>query len=419
MDVSGRARPEVGGSGSPGEGPGADVYLALEADFRPLGAPAGRRRPPPSGRRWRSLAMVLAAFGAGMGLNAVILRAGTSSHRPTAVVVPSPPVTHPSRPKTATTKIPSTTVPQAPLAWGSPVLMDPGHSPQAISCPSRLFCVAVDDHGQAISYVAGLWHQPIDIDGSQDISSVSCASADFCVAVDQAGNAITFDGLGWSRPVRVDNAGFSELTSVSCPTSQFCAAVDGNGNALVYRDGSWKAPTQVDPGGWTKVSRDVPSVSCPVAGSCVGVGPDQDVFYYVQGSWQSATSISPGQVAPTVAYRNAVSCVTAAFCVASENLGQIVVYDGTQWSAPVTIDPSDFIESVSCPTVDFCAAVDGLLPQGYNSGSGTANVLLYDGTTWSSPSNVDGEQIVDSIACPTADFCVAVDRAGDSVTGSG
>jgi hypothetical protein len=38
--------------------------------------------------------------------------------------------------------------------------------------------------------------------------------------------------------------------------------------------------------------------------------------------------------------------------------GDAFTFNGTSWSSPKVIDPNGILESVSCPTARFCAAVD-------------------------------------------------------------
>ncbi|MCL5948469.1 MAG: IPT/TIG domain-containing protein [Actinobacteria bacterium] len=81
------------------------------------------------------------------------------------------------------------------------------------------------------------------------------------------------------------------------------------------------------------------------------------------------------------------------------------------WSAPTKIIPtvgSGYLASVSCPTTTFCAAVDD---SGY--------ALTYNGSTWSTPLSVDGNNILYSVSCPTTIFCMAVDDSGNSLTYGG
>ncbi len=103
-----------------------------------------------------------------------------------------------------------------------------------------------------------------------------------------------------------------------------------------------------------------------------------------------------------------VSCPSAGFCVAVDNAGNAVTYNGSSWSSPSNIDGSSSINSVSCPSATFCVAVD-------NAG----NALTYNGSSWSSPSNIDGSSTINSVSCPSAGFCVAVDNAGSALTYNG
>jgi len=69
---------------------------------------------------------------------------------------------------------------------------------------------------------------------------------------------------------------------------------------------------------------------------------------------------------------------------------------------------------VSCPTSNFCAAVDGA----------GGNVVTFDGTSWTTPVNVDSKAansvsgpvlvFLMSVSCLSARFCVAGDSTGDA-----
>ena len=104
-----------------------------------------------------------------------------------------------------------------------------------------------------------------------------------------------------------------------------------------------------------------------------------------------------------------VSCVNSSFCVVvtsdttSAN-GQVITYDGSTWSSPSDIDPSYGLTAVSCPAVSFCAATDV-----------GGNVLIYNGSTWS-PSLIDAPNYLNSVSCPTTSFCAAVDGSGNAIT---
>lgn len=103
-----------------------------------------------------------------------------------------------------------------------------------VSCPSEIFCVAVDDNSDVLLRNGVTWSSPNIIDAGNGMTSVSCPSTTFCVAVDNNGNALTYNGTSWSSPNVVDAGGY-DLTSVSCPSSNFCAAVDNYGRAMFYR----------------------------------------------------------------------------------------------------------------------------------------------------------------------------------------
>ena len=65
--------------------------------------------------------------------------------------------------------------------------------------------------------------------------------------------------------------------------------------------------------------------------------------------------------------------------------------------------------SVSCPSATFCAAVDGV-----------GNALIYNGSSWSSPSDIDAiMSTLRSVSCPSTTFCVAVDPVGNVFTYNG
>ena len=85
-----------------------------------------------------------------------------------------------------------------------------------------------------------------------------------------------------------------------------------------------------------------------------------------------------------------------------------MVYDGAVWNAPTEIDGSQQLDSVSCPTASFCVAVDG---------GGSA--VTFDGTAWSVPIDVDPRNSLSSVSCPSASFCVAVDTSGSALSYAG
>jgi hypothetical protein len=106
---------------------------------------------------------------------------------------------------------------------------------------------------------------------------------------------------------------------------------------------------------------------------------------------------------------NSVSCPSASFCAAVDDAGNALIWNGKSWSSPTSIDPynpttglgGDLL-SVSCASASFCAAVD-------NSG----RALTWNGTAWSSPQSIDTGSFLDSVSCASASFCVAGTLGGE------
>jgi hypothetical protein len=46
---------------------------------------------------------------------------------------------------------------------------------------------------------------------------------------------------------------------------------------------------------------------------------------------------------------------------------------------------------------------------------GGGHAITYDGSGWSSPTSIDTVGLT-AVSCPSASFCVAVDRTGNQVT---
>ncbi len=102
--------------------------------------------------------------------------------------------------------------------------------------------------------------------------------------------------------------------------------------------------------------------------------------------------------------------------------GNALTFNGSTWSAPVNANPNGLTMGeggiswpvVSCPTSNFCAAVDGV----------GGNVVTFDGTSWTAPVTVDSKAahslngpvliFLMSVSCPSATFCVAGDTTGDA-----
>src|SRR5665213_3369925 len=224
----------------------------------------------------------------------------------------------------------------------------------------------------------------------------------------------------WSAPTAIESGG--SLYSVSCSSATFCVAeaggdYNGNGtNALTYNGTSWSA-TALAVGFFS-------SVSCPSVTFCLGVGGDTydgpDALTYNGTSWSAPTQIIDGNGG-----LSSVSCSSATFCAAIAFGGTLgkgtagaLTYNGTSWTTPTQIDDDvasagrQNIDSLSCPSATFCVAVDV-----------NGNALTYNGTSWSAPTLIDGGNGgvggTFSVSCSSATFCVAVDRKGNALTYNG
>jgi hypothetical protein len=133
-------------------------------------------------------------------------------------------------------------------------------------------------------------------------------------------------------------------------------------------------------------------------------------------SWSKPSAIDPGS------HLQAVSCASASFCVALDRKGNALTFNGSSWSVPVNAYPDGLSMGeggvswpiMSCPTSNFCAAVDGA----------GGNVVTFDGGSWTAPVNIDPEAansvsgpvliFLMSVSCPSATFCVVGDSMGDA-----
>ncbi|MGP0028957.1 MAG: hypothetical protein ACLPVF_00440 [Acidimicrobiales bacterium] len=146
-------------------------------------------------------------------------------------------------------------------------------------------------------------------------------------------------------------------------------------------------------------------------------------------AWSPVASPDPDAPGDTFPQLNAVSCPTTTSCNAvgtdltTSNDSNTVVesYDGTSWSVIPSPDVSgatnNTLSGVTCRSANSCVAVGNSVT---TSPSVQSLIEQWNGTTWSiDPSpNVSGalQTTLTSVACPSADVCVAV---GYSLSDSG
>ncbi|WP_460629783.1 hypothetical protein [Intrasporangium mesophilum] len=292
-----------------------------------------------------------------------------------------------SIPPTATAAAASTPQRQVtglkPIAWAGPTEIDPRRgSMQSVSCATNTFCVAVDEHGYAVKYDGQSWSEPSDIGAGTLLTAVSCPSTSFCAAADAKGRIWTSTGTAWTASKVLHPAG---LRTVSCASSTLCAAIDFYRNAYVFDGVAWAGPYPVSVRG-TPIS-----VSCASGGFCAVVDDHGDFATFSAATHQW----SAGQiVTPTRTQVSSISCATASSCVVVDRAGAANRWDGATWSGLEQTNATG-LESVSCPSTTFCAAV----------GSGWA--VTFNGAVWSDPTYSRGAGL--SVSCPTAAFCTAID----------
>lgn len=131
------------------------------------------------------------------------------------------------------------------------------------------------------------------------------------------------------------------------------------------------------------------SVSCRSSSFCLAVGSGGGgTLIYDAQTFNGTEWSQPVSIDPNDGGLDAVSCVTHTFCVAVDTFGRTTTFNGKLWSQPTMIDPDVLIadnpdgsragigglESISCPSVRFCVAVDN-----------NQNELTYNGHAWSAP----------------------------------
>jgi hypothetical protein len=324
-----------------------------------------------------------------------------------------------------------------------------GDTLHGVSCPAAGSCVAVGSYAAGTGITATLvesWNGKTwsivsspnsGVYGSQ-LAGVSCISASSCTAVgDNRTSPETtlvesWNGSTWSvvsSPNQGDDS--SQLAAVSCVSASSCTAVGtyqayDQSNDSFYQQTlaeSWNGST------WSVVSspdqgsdwdNELAAVTCRSASSCTTVG-----YYDYQGeyaqtlleSWNGST-LSVGTSANYVTSTDAlsgVSCVSASFCVAvgsyldTAHVSRTLIesWNGTTWSlvtSPNKFSNDNVLTSVSCVSAKFCVAV------GSWADARATLVESWNGSTWSvvpSPSTSSIDQQLDGVSCVSASFCVA------------
>jgi hypothetical protein len=265
----------------------------------------------------------------------------------------------------------------------------------AVTTPKAdaLLCVAGDLKGsvwvtQHPSRPASGWRRETIDSGSGDaITGISCPSTTLCVAIDASGRVMhsttpLTGSTAWTKPVRIDTStqpggGYAGLAAISCPTTKLCIAVDNSANGQVAYS--------TDPTGGAS-------------------------------AWQVAT------VGSNVSL-SSVACASTTLCVigGSERYYSVNPTGGASaWKPAGTLSGSvAVIASLTCNSTKLCIGVGyGDAGTGLSSGSSTpsSGASAWTASQIGTDPPAVGAQLVDSVACPVRNFCVAVDGASNAYT---
>ena len=225
------------------------------------------------------------------------------------------------------------------------------------------------------------------------------ATAALAVAIALVHGAPARAGLYWSAPSVIAQ---TPLVGLSCPTASLCVGVDEAGEVVTSTNptggtGAWSS-AQIAAG-----SFQLSDVACtPGASLCVAVG-GAGIFISASptggaSAWQHVAGSLPAAT---------VSCPSEQLCVAARSnvvLSSTNPTDASQpWSEAV-LSGAGVIGGVSCPSVDFCAAVG-------DAGSHTGTVLTSSDPAGGAPAwqrTGTGATVLSDVSCPTSGYCVAV-----------
>jgi hypothetical protein len=344
-----------------------------------------------------------------------------------------------SSPQLATTTAPTA----GSAAWT--VAPAPSIDPAtAISCPSTALCVGVspDEVLSSANPAAGgsSWTATAVVDPTQAaLLGIGCGAASpaSCVAAVSDGSVVVGSGAAaapsWTRSAVLDSEGFgtSNVNEIGClrvSTANCLVPSRGGGVARVLapQPPAAASATVAGAGGLTAIS----SLACPSASLCVGVdnagavlrttrptGPGSGWRRTVQPA--AAASGPEGLTGPTGL--NSVSCPTTRFCAAVGNQDTLLTSTtpaaAALWKVtklPFTIEEGsgatvlDNLGAVSCASNALCVS------------TGSANQLFVSTRPAGGPSawrafslGAFNNDVFTTVACPRTTLCIA----GDNVNG--
>ncbi len=132
---------------------------------------------------------------------------------------------------------------QAALPWASSLA--PGTAvPVSIACPTSDLCAIVNGEDIVVRSGGKPWTPRQVLDPGRQLDAISCPSRSFCVAADDTGAIMVWNGTRWAGPTQVVPAATQYPgigVSVSCPSAQFCMVMNADGDYATF-NGSAPAP---------------------------------------------------------------------------------------------------------------------------------------------------------------------------------
>ena len=243
-----------------------------------------------------------------------------------------------------------------------------------VTCTPGPLCLAPGGGGVLVSTdpLGGDTWTAREIDGQNRLSAIACPSRQWCLAVDDAGNAVTLGPSGFSN-ARIDpaipvGAPIVLPQAVACPGASLCIAVGGFGDVLASRD-----PT-AGPTAWSRFSygsnHGLGAVSCPTTSFCAALGYFGDVATTTNPSggataW-TITSIVPRCRVGSCGDLTSLACPSPTLCVAASDQGKLFVsrnpISGARtWRAFRLWNPRKYVSdaiALACPSIALCVGTD-------------------------------------------------------------
>ncbi|MGC9220316.1 MAG: hypothetical protein ACP5H2_03040 [Solirubrobacteraceae bacterium] len=304
---------------------------------------------------------------------------------------------------------------------------------------TSLLCLAGDTRGGIWASVHPgrgkvAWHRErVDtMLGGRAITGISCPALNLCVAVDANGQVMhsvkpAVAAKDWSKPQRVDAAlqpggGYVGFSAISCPSINLCVAVDNDPSGQVAYTttpagpaSSWKVVSL-----GTSVTLD--AVSCASVNLCVIGGSERFYSTKPTGGANSWTAI--GTLAGSYSNIASLSCAGPRLCLGvgygdagtglSAGTSAIASAGGTWTEAYVGTDPpapgAGLVDSVACPFTNFCVAVDGA------SNAYTTTTPVRGNWSAAKPLKPNSQATLSAVSCNQT-VCVEVDNRGTATFG--